>query len=297
MFMPVGDTCSKKAIFTVCDDNYIKGLIALLNSIIRNVPGAKIYLVHNLSKKNFGYVKEYIYKSEIFDRLPWAHLPPKKENYARMTFAKYQVEFIEENNFFYVDADVVVNKTFEWETPSNLSCEQLLQSINPKDWPKTEARRLKLWELMRQFILKEGGLIEHLDKITFFYAGAFFANRDWIINVFKPELRKCSIKYQGIPQFFYELEYFNAAIAILQRPVIRWKITQAIPLLEFYRETHPEVVPKENVELCNLIHYVLENKPWKLKQGEYPFKGGNVWWDFYFGGPINPLIDETSKDD
>ena len=37
----------------VSDDNYFPGLVAQINSIFKNSPGSKIYLVHSLSSDNF----------------------------------------------------------------------------------------------------------------------------------------------------------------------------------------------------------------------------------------------------
>lgn len=283
-----------KAILLSCDDNYIKGLIALINSIVRNIPEAKIYLVHNLSSKNFHHIKDYIYKSEFFNESLWRHLPSQRKYVTKINQGKYQADFIEESHFFYVDSDVVVNRPFEWERPSTMTCDVKKQLMSPTGLTEKELefeeKFLEKIELLRQFILREGGLVEREGDITLFFDGAFFANKDWLINVLRPEIRKCSIKYQkqGIPQHLYGMEYFDAAVCILQQPVKPWKLKQALPGLEFLRKFEPEYLPQESVEFCDLIHFT-PDKPWNYRRGDYPFAGGDIWWDYYLNGPIDPI--------
>jgi hypothetical protein len=297
-------SANEKAILVPCDDNFVEGLIALLNSIIRNIPDAKIYLVHELSSKNINHIKDYIYKSQRFDASFWKHLSYQKdpfhsqqeETFKRISFAKYQVEFLETSHFLCVDADVIVNKPIKWETPATLTCDVKRHSLNLDDWPKGPVPEsikgyYNMFELLKQFVLSEGGLAEKEKKITAYFPGAFFANKDWIINTLRPEIYKCSTKYQS--SAFYEFEYFNAAIGILRRPVKSWKLKQAFPYLAFLKD-----IPKKDLELmlgkiipvlnCDLIHFMV-SKPWNCKQGDYPFPGGDAWWDYYLGGPIKPI--------
>lgn len=284
---------NKKAILVTCDDNYIKGLIALMNSIIRNIPGAKIYLVHDLSLKNFNHIKDYIYKSERFNTSFWKHLPLKREHVTIINQGKYQVDFLEESHLFYVDCDAIINKPFEWETPSTMTCDIRKWNLVPNEQFSTQLK------LIRCFILKEGGYIEKGGKVNLYYEGGFFANKCWIINVFRPEIIKCSMKFQDI-QTWYGLNYFNAAIGILKRPVKLWKLKQIFSFVEFLKKTDPEHIRKimpnllkenKNTEEYDLIHFLLDKKPWQYKRGSYPYPGGDIWWNYYLNGPIEPIDD------
>ncbi|MFH0954877.1 MAG: hypothetical protein V1777_02140 [Candidatus Micrarchaeota archaeon] len=294
----LSDTGGKPAILLACDDAYMPGLIAAINSVKRNIRGAKIYLVHDLTPEKLGLVQPFIYKAEKFDSSFWRHLLPRKNNdspdkgapsgyISFVNQGKYQPDIIEESHYFYMDCDVVINKPFCFETPETLSClinrKKSLIPLDPEEKPITDGFRA-----MQQFILSQGGQIESGDIITVYTDGAYFSNRDWMVNALRPAIQKASQNYPKGPKYFYSLDYFNAGIAMLGKPIESWKIDEAIPLLNFMKKSEPWFLPDKAAELCHLIHFI-GKKPWEFQRGAYPLEGGSVWWDYYLNGPMPPV--------
>lgn len=265
-----------KPILLVADDNYIRPLIAQINSIHRNFDkdNIKIYLVHDLSPKNLHTISDYIYAHERFKSGEWEDVKPGKGSHVTKTnMGKFQVEIIEEPHFLYMDTDVIINKSFKFEHPNTMTCDGGLEDLI-SDKPYTKSMRL-----MVEFIKQNDGFIEDGNQFMLFCDGIYFGDTEWISNVLKPIIKYCN---QYMPQgerHWTGMGFFQAAIGLLQRPINLFKLKELIPAFE----TKPNI----NLEDYDLIHYIGKDKPWNYSQGEFPFCAGEIWWDYYINGPIN----------
>jgi lipopolysaccharide biosynthesis glycosyltransferase len=254
-----------KAFLLVSDDNYLKGLIAQINSIYRNFKNFKIYLIHSLSNENLNIVRKFVYKEQRFEDNLFKHIENKKGHITKINFGKFVPDFIEEANFFYMDTDVVIIKEFDWEFPPTISCESRIINL------KNEEKYSKSIKLMQEFILKNNGKIETGDKITLFLDGSFFANRDWFIQSLRPSIIWASKNMPQADKHWYGLGFFNAAIGLLNRPVQSWKIKQFLTMFD-----------NGNLNDKNLIHFVGNEKPWLTEKVQFYF----VWEKYYSGGVL-----------
>ncbi len=274
-----------QAFLLTCDDNYMKGLIAALNSIIKKFPKAKIYLIHSLSKENLRKIIPYVYKKELFNSKIWKHLLKKDRHITRTGFGRFQVDFIEEENFFYMDVDTIVNKKFNWENPKTMSLDIKIQPINSK------IKAVEKLEIMREYIIKRGGLTESSGDFKLFTDNAFFCNKEWMIKVLRPKILEVSLDYikNKIPQRFFDMQYFHTALCLLKHPVREWNISVAWIGLPYNKEEYPKFFKYKNYTDCELIHYVGMDKPWLYYIDKYPYEGSELWWDCYLNGPIPPI--------
>jgi hypothetical protein len=271
------DIRNMKPILLAADDNYIKPLIAQINSIYRNFNGEdiKIYLVHNLSDKNLHYIEGYIHAQERFRSGEWEYVKPGQGSHVTKTdMAKYQVESIKEPNFFYMDTDVVVNRNFAFEYPDTMTCDGGKEDLT-SDKPYLESMKL-----MVEFIKHNNGLIEEGEYFMLFADGVYFGNRDWIVKALRPVIKYCSLHLPQAERHWTGMGFFQAAIGLLQRPINLFKLKEFI----FFRSE-----PNINLDEYDLIHYIGGEKPWNYEQGKFPLPAGEVWWDYYLHGPIKPI--------
>ena len=267
-----------KSILLVADDNYIKPLIAQINSIYRNFnkDSIKIYLVHRLSNKNLHHLSDYIYAHEKFKSREWKYIKSGKGSHVTKTdMGKYQVEPIQEPHFLYMDTDVIVNKPFKFEYPNTMTCDGGLEDLTP------DKLYIESMQLMVKFIKQNNGFIEDGDQFMLFCDGIYFGNKDWISNILKPMIKYCSQHLPQAERHWTGMGFFQAAIGLLQRPISLFKIRELIPI--FKKES--------NIDLkdYDLIHYIGKDKPWDYSREEFPFSAGEAWWDCYTNGPIKTL--------
>lgn len=274
-----------KAVLFVTDDNLVRGLIAQINSTIKYLPNAKIYLVHDMSPRHLEHIKNHIYKAEQFDASIWQHLSERMGHVTKVNQGKLQVGFIEEPNLFYMDTDAIINQPFAWETPKTMTLDIKKHPMDP------DMRYHKRLQLLREFVLEQGGMTEPEGDFTLFTDGAFFVSRDWMANTLRPLILDMSKKYteKRLPHRWYAMEYFHAAICVLEQPVAHWNLKQALPGIHYMAEKYPHLFPYTTVEECDLIHFLSYRKPWDFPAGEYPLEGGLRWWETYLGGPVKPL--------
>jgi len=274
-----------KAILFVTDDNFMKGLIAQINSAKMYVPDAKIYLVHNLSESNLNHVRDFIYKEERFDQDKWKHLSLKYGHVTKTNQGKLQVDLIEEENLLYMDTDAIIVKPFSWEYPDTMTLDIKKQPMD------TDVRFYTELELLRQFVIEQGGKTEEKGNFTLFTDGAFFVNRQWMIETLRPKIEEMSRKYveKNLPQRWYAMEFFHSAICVLDQPVKEWSIKQALPGIHYLAEKYPHLFPYKNLDECHFIHYLSYRKPWDFPMDKYPIEGGFQWWSAYLNGPVPPL--------
>ncbi len=279
---------TNKAFLFVSDDNFIKGLIAQINSVKKYVPDAKIYLVHNLSYQNLQHINKFIYKDEQFNHEKWKHLSSQYGHVTKINQGKLQVDFIEENNLLYMDTDAIITKPFDWEYPNTMTLDIKKHPMNK------DVRFYAELEILRQFILSEGGMTEKKGDFTLFTDGAFFVNRNWMVNTLRPKIEEVSKKYieKNLPRRWYAMEFFHAAICLLDQPVQGWNVKQALPSIQYMAEKYPQLFSYKNFDECQIIHYLSSKKPWNFPVGEYPFDGGLHWWSAYLQGPVPPLKED-----
>jgi len=265
-----------KAILLAADDNYIRPLIAQINSIHHNLgkDNARIYLVHQLSDTNLSLVSGHIYAHERFRSGEWSHVRSGQGSHVtKMNMGKFQAEFIKEPNFMYLDTDAIVNRPFSFEYPETMTCDGGLEEI-VSDKPYAESMML-----MVDFIRKNGGVIEKGDKFMLFCDGVYFANRNWVSQVLKPKIKYCSEHMLQAEKHWTGMGFFQAAIGLLQRPIQIFKIKELVPWLRTAAET----------DGYDVIHYIGPQKPWDYSPGSYPLCAGDVWWNYYNKGPISPI--------
>lgn len=265
-----------KPILLVADNNYMKALIAQINSIYNNFKEeeVKIYLVHALSDENLAYLSNFIYSNEKLNLDDWKNVRPGKNSHVKTTnMGKFQVEIVEEPNFMYLDTDIIVNKPFKFEHPKTMTCDGGLEDLIP-DKPYFESM-----ELMIDFIRKNKGYIEKGDKFMLFCDGAYFGNKEWVSNILKPKIKYCSKNMPQAEKHWTGMGFFQATIGLLQRPIELFKIKELIP---FFETT--SILSKYDI-----IHYIGPEKPWNYKKGDFPFCAGDMWWHYYENGPIKPV--------
>lgn len=268
----------------VSDDNYFDGLVAQINSILRNNPRSKIYLVHQLSPQNFSKIKKFIYKSEVFDETPWFHLPAKSEHITKISFGRFQADFIEEDYFFYMDTDVIQQKKFYLEEIKTIAIEFKKQPTS------SNIKNIEKIELTRKFILDSGGNIEKVGDFTLFAGAIFFANKQWLINILKPKMIEVSKKYieKNIPHLWFDMQYFHTATCLLNDKIYELPIKNAWLGLSFTKEDYPDFFRYDKIENCELLHFCGIKKPW-MYDGFVNEKAKNIWLDYYLNGPITNL--------
>ena len=261
-----------KPILLVADNNYFRPLVAQINSIVCNVKDSKIYLIHDLSESNLEKIIRYVDRAEKFNPAGWEHMQDNQQRYVTKTvLGKWQVDFIDEEQFVYLDTDVIIHKDFEWETPITMFCEMKPISLLPKKYLRTV-------QLMRDYIQENQGVIEEkLEDTTIISDGGYFGNKPWILNILKPKIVNCSHEMpQDFPNCWYGMGFFQAAIGLLGRPIAEWLLKQALPYLE----------PQEIVEKAELLHFTGTKKPWDFLGRDYPYQGAEIWWNYYKKGPI-----------
>ncbi len=266
----------------VSDDNYFPGLVAQINSILKHSPKSKIYLVHNLSQENFSLIKDYIYKAEIFDETPWIHLPERSRHITKISLGRFQIDFIEEDYFFYMDTDIIQQKDFKLNKPKNIAIEIKAQPINPN------IHHLDRFQLMRDFIFNNGGDTEKEGDFTLYADAIFYANKKWLIDVLRPKMIEVSKKYteQNILQRWFDMQYFHTAICILGKDLVEdLPIKNAWMGLPFTKEEYPKFFKYKNTDDCELLHYCGPGKPW-IKDVVMDRKIKGIWSDYYLGGPV-----------
>lgn len=263
----------------VSDDNYFPGLVAQINSIMVNNPGSRIYLVHSLSSENFYKIKDFIYKSEIFDESPWKHLPLQSRHITKISLGRFQAEFIEEDYYFYMDADIIQQKKISLNKPNTIAIEIKTQPIN------STIHHLDRFELMRKFIFDNGGVTEKEGDFTLFADAIFCANKQWLLNILKPKMIEVSKKYieQNIPQRWFDMQYFHTAICILGKQYIEEiNIKNAWLGLSFDEKEYPKFFKFNDIKECELLHFCGANKPWT--QGGFVNKEAEkIWFKYYLG--------------
>ncbi|MFP4400712.1 MAG: glycosyltransferase [Candidatus Woesearchaeota archaeon] len=261
-----------KSVLLVADENYFVPLVAQINSILTNVPDAKIYLVHDLSDNSLAKVSPFLYKYEQFNPKGWEHMRDNKKRYiTRTVLGKWQVEFIEEEKFLYLDTDIIVNNDFKFENTRTMRCEFKPVNILPSKYEKNV-------RLMWEFIKKQNGVIEDkYEDITIISDGAFFADKEWLLKILVPKIQYCSKNMpQNYPDCWYGMGFFQGAIGLLGRPVSEWFVSQSLPYLE----------PECDVEKTDFIHFAGTKKPWQEDSDNYLYKGAKIWWKYYTQGPI-----------
>lgn len=279
---------TNRAILFVTDDNFIKGLIAQMNSAIKYFPNIRIYLVHKLSDQNLRRVEDYLHKYEEFNSKMWEHLVQQTGHVTRTNQGKLQLDFVEEDNVFYVDTDAVIKNRFKWEYPKTMT-------LDVKKHPLEDGiRYYEELRLLREFVLEEGGLTEREGDFTLFTDGGFFVNKDWMNSVLRPKILEVSKRYvaKELPQRWYAMEFFHAAICLLNQPVSNWKLKQALPGIHHMAEKYPHLFPYKSIDECDIVHFLSYRKPWDYDIGGYPIDGGIVWWDSYLNGPIEPFEED-----
>jgi lipopolysaccharide biosynthesis glycosyltransferase len=265
-----------RSILLVADNNYIKPLVAQINSLHRNLgkDNIRIYLVHQLSNKNLSLISNHIYAHERFKSEEWKNVNAGGGGHVtRTNMGKFQAEFIKEPYFMYLDTDAVVNRPFKFEYPETMTCDGGLEDL-VSDKPYAESMRL-----MIDFIRKNGGFIEEGNKFMLFCDGVYFAKKEWVSEVLKPKIKYCSEYMPQAEKHWTGMGFFQAAIGLLQRPIRLFEIKELIPLFETVA----------NLKGYDVIHYIGPQKPWDFDQKEFPLCAGEVWWDYYTNGPIKPL--------
>lgn len=260
----------------VSDDNYFPGLVAQINSILTHNPGSKIYLVHNLSENNLLSIRDLIYKDELFDETPWKHLPPQSRHITKISLGRFQADFIEEDCYFYMDSDIIQQKTIRPKQTQTISVEIKIQPINPN------IHHLDRFELMRNFIFESGGNTERDGDFTLFADAIFCANKKWLLNVLKPKIIEVSKKYvdKNILQRWFDMQYFHTAICILGKDLIEnINIKNAWLGLPFDEKEYPRFFNFNTIEECELLHFCGANKPWS--QGGFLRKDAEEIWFNY----------------
>lgn len=261
----------------VSDNNYFPGLVAQINSIQVNNPHSKIYLVHNLSNENLSKIKDLIYKSEIFDESPWQHLPLQNRHITKISLGRFQADFIEEECYFYMDADIIEQRKISLNKTQTIAIENKIQPINPK------IHHLDRFELMRKFIFDNGGITEKEGDFTLFSDAIFCVNKNWLLNVLKPKMIEISKKYieQNILQRWFDMQYFHTAICILGKQYIEEiNIKNAWLGLPFDEKEYPNFFNFKNINECELLHFCGANKPWS--QGGFVNKEAEkIWFKYY----------------
>jgi len=270
----------------VSDDNYFPGLVAQINSILKHSPKSKIYLVHNLSVENLSKIKKYIYKSEVFDETPWVHLPLQSRHITKISLGRFQADFIEEDDFFYMDSDIIQQKNFNLKKTDTIAIEFKTQPVNSKI---DHTDRI---ELMRKFIFDNGGETEKEGDFTLFADAIFYANKQWLLNFLKPKIIEVSKKYieQNIPQRWFDMQYFHTAICIIgKKYVSELSIKNAWMGLPFNEKEYPNFFRFTNIEECELLHFCGARKPW-MPDGFMNQESKKIWLEYYSDGPIDKTI-------
>jgi len=256
-----------KAFLLVSDDNYMKGLIAQINSIQKNFNKYKIYILHSLSQENLNFIRKEIYKEKKFDDFLFKHINDKKGHITKLNFGKFMPDFIEEDNFFYMDTDVIILKNFEWEFPKTISCASRIIDT------KNEEKYGESIKLMQEFVIKNKGIIEKDNNIKIFLDGSFFANKEWFIKELRPQIIEASNKMPQGVKHWYGLGFFNAALDILKRPVEEWKLKQILTTFD----------KSYNLGNYHLIHFLGKEKPWLTSKTDF----SEVWKENYLNGILN----------
>jgi lipopolysaccharide biosynthesis glycosyltransferase len=266
----------------VSDDNYFDGLIAQINSIIRNTFKRKIYLVHNLSPENLSKIEKFIYKSEKFDESPWLHLPEQSRHIKKISLGRFQADFVEEDNFFYMDTDIIQKKTIRLEKNETIAVEFKTQPVN------SEIHHIDRLELMRKFILDRGGKTEKEGDFTLFADSIFYVNKKWLIEKLRPKIIETSKEYveKNILQRYFDMQYFHTAICLyFSDQTNKIPIKNAWLGLPFNKEKYPNFFHYNNIEECELLHFCGAKKPWMINEST-DSEAKKIWSDYYHNGPI-----------
>ena len=48
----------------------------------------------------------------------------------------------------------------------------------------------------------------------------------------------------------------------------------------------PYLEPEDAIEKADLLHFTGTKKPWNFNKGKYPYKGAEIWWNYFTNGPI-----------
>lgn len=267
----------------VSDDNYFPGLVAQINSILMNSPGSRIYLVHKLSQKNLSIVKDYIYKEEVFDEIPWSHLPSQSRYITKISLGRFQADFIEEDHFLYMDSDIIQQKKFNIKDTETISVEFKTQPVGPNI---DHTDRI---EIMRRFIFDNGGETEKKGDFTLFADAVFYTNKLWLLKVLKPKIIRVSKKYveDNIPQRWFDMQYFHTAICLLGKlNISEISIKNAWMGLPFNEKEYPGFFRFKSIKDCELLHFCSAKKPWIADGFVKNREAEKIWNKYYLEGPI-----------
>lgn len=257
------------AFLLATDENYFPGVVALINSIKCHFPDGKIYLLHNLPPELAAVFEPFTYRQMTFDPFCWGHLEERVKHITKTSFAKFHPDFIEEEYYCYLDVDTIVNRRFDVEQPKTLTCQAVCKPVCQTD------KYYETKNLIRSYILERNGVIEKEGPMTIFLDGAYFANRDWVVNELRPMMQKVSKEMpQGWPRW-YDMGYFQGAIGLLGRPIKPFKIWQFLVSKD-----------EDDYNDSDIIHFLSSGKPWLRSENESQYDTTRMWWKYLREGPV-----------
>lgn len=267
------------AFLLVSDDNYIMGLQAQINSIYRYYKEPKIYVVHNLSKKNLKVIEPFVYKVEKIDHSKWTHIQEEhyKGHVNNTSLGKFQVEFIEEDNFFYLDTDVILTKKLNNKFTTTMDID--IKEHYLLDQPKLDKKYNSLYVFATN--KKITG-----DRYKIFSDGFFRGNKKWISKKLIPLMIDISKEILTLKteQPWFEMGFFNAAILRHNLQVQKIEMKQAYPAM--HSKDWKKQIDYASLNECHAIHYMSPCKPFFYKKGSYPMLYEKEWWDCFELGPV-----------
>jgi lipopolysaccharide biosynthesis glycosyltransferase len=251
----------------VGDDNYIKGMVAQINSIYRHFQNPRIYLVHNLNQPHLSHLQPHIYSAKKFNKSDWNKFEDFKGHVTKTNFGKFQTGHISESLIFYLDSDAIIVKQFDFEHSSILSLDTRTVKIRQSDKYYEAKKAIKE---ARQKI----GVDKDLEnEITLYTDGGYFANPKWIDQNLKPAILKASEILKPTNPRWYGMGYLQIALALLNNPGQPWTLNQYLVSMD-----QPNLIKQ-----AHILHFLGKDKPWNPSCTALETQ---IWQQYYLKGPV-----------